>query len=1162
MGVTFYIGRTGTGKTRTMREKMVELQKENPSSHKSIIYLVPDQMTFQAELDLISKVKTGLTRVHVLSFSRLAWRTLKETGGITRTQLQKNAINMLIRKVLEEEKDHLRVYKKSADKFGFVEQFEKLLTELKRQDITIDALSNKLAFLDEEETRNHVLFDKLHDIVTVWKQIEHTLDGRYAGIEDYLMVSANKISESSFLEEAEIFVDGFHSFTPQELNVLQALMKKGRHTTIALTLDKPKEEELNPLDLFFQTGQTYNKLTHLCEETECEIEETIMFQAGQNDRKHASIRYLEETFEQRPVVPLESQGAVTIQPAVNRRTEIEAVAREIKSLVREQGYRYKDIAVVSRNMSDYIELIQSSFRDYDIPVFTDQQRPMIHHPVIEFIRSLLETVTERWRYEPLFRTLKTDMLFSIEDDWEEGREEVDILENYILAYGIKEKHWKQEEPWDYNNQRTLVDDEASYVDNSDMKRIINHLRNKFASPILRFEKRLKKQKTVEGFARILFEFLEEQRIPQKIEKMRDEAAENDNVVQVSEHEQVWGAIVELLEQIVEVAGTEKMTLQMFQKVMETGLESMSFKLVPPAIDQVTFADLERSRLANVQVLFLLGVNEGILPATFEEDGILGDDDRDWFEKEGMELAENSSRRLLNEQFLLYRALSLANDKLYIHYPLADEEGKTLQPSLVINQMKEVFPDIKESLLFNEPNEYDERSQLKFIGPFRKTISFLTYQLQLWKKGYPISSVWWDVYNWHAEKGEKASFPIAMSSLFYKNEPVSLQPDTSKRLYGEKLNASVSRIEQFESCAFSQFASYGLRLKERDIYKLEAPDIGQLFHAALKEMTAHLMGHGKNWGSLTSEECASLAKECVSHLAPKIQREILLSSSKYKYLHKKLEDTVIKASEILSKQARVSGFSPAGIELGFGSEAELPPLQFTLPDGTMMEVAGRIDRVDKAEGTNGVYVRVIDYKSSEKNVSLADIYYGLALQMLVYLDVVLTYSESWLGAMTKPAGVLYFHVHNPYIQAKQINEWNMEKELLKRFKMKGLLSADEESVHFMDQQLKTGYSQVVPVARKKDGSFYSSSSVLEADRFDELRNYIRQKLQDTGWEIMKGTTRIEPYKYKQNVPCSFCSFRSVCQFDTSFAANQYRVLHADEKEAEQQIFKGQEKEEDR
>lgn len=1153
MGVHFFIGRSKTGKTTAIyREIVTELHHE--MDHRSIVYLVPDQMTFQAEHALVS-LCGGTSRAQVLSFSRLAWRVLKEVGGIAKTVLQKSGFHMLLRKVIEKEKDNFRLYTRTSDKQGFIEQIERMLVEFKRHQVFPSLLEDKLRELegkDNKTSQEEILSDKLHDLIHIWDQIEMEMANQYIGSEDYLHLLTEAIPHSRYLQDAVIYVDGFHSFTPQELEVLQQLMKISSHITFALTLDQPYDHEPpHPLDLFYQTGMTYRKLVSLCEKTTCEIEEIRTFT---HQGEMTTLRHLEQHFEKRPAPSVHSHDNIFLFAGVNRRAEVDGIMRQILKLVQEKAYRFRDIAIVTRKIETYNELLQTTAKDYNIPLFMDEARPMLHHPVMECIRSTLEALTENWRYESLFRTWKTDMFFSIEEDWTKAREEVDILENYVLAYGIKEKHWKQRKRWTLK-PRTAIDKDKK-ADTTEEEQQIHRLRMKLSQPLLTLEKQFTNAQTIRDYAAVLYQFLEDLRIPQKIEKLIDEAKEQNDFASVREHEQVWGAIVELLDQVVRVAGEEEVSLTMFRQMVEAGLLSMTFNIVPPAIDQVTVADMERSRLSSVKVVFLLGVNEGILPATFEEDGLLNDEDREWFEEEGIELADNSRKAILNEPFLIYRVLSTPQKELYLSYALADEEGNAMQPSILLHQLKEMFPNMEEKLLFNEPHEYDEEEQLEFIGNHQKTLSFLTTQMEQWQKGYPISSIWWDVYNWYVAQQTDAPIATVLRSLFYDNKAMSLSPSLSKQLYGKKLKTSVSRAEQFETCPFSHFITYGLRLKERDIYQLEAPDIGQLFHAALKDIAQKIQSIGKQWGELSEKECHDIARASSRSFTPFIQRNIFQSSFRYQYLEKKLEQIIIRAAQVLRKQAHISGFAPVGLELAFGEREELPPLRFTLNDGTIMEIGGRIDRVDKAENKHGVYVRIIDYKSSDKNINFEEVYFGLSLQMLVYLDVILTFSEEWLGEKAKPAGMLYFHVHDPIIQSSnELTMDQLEKELLKKFKMKGLLLEDEEAIRLMDQSLQPGKgsSLYIPAAFKKDGTFDKRSQVLSSEQFEALRAFIRKKLKEIGEKIVHGETEIQPIKQKQQTACTYCPFLSICQFDTNFSGNEYRHLHATKEELKKELF---------
>ncbi len=245
---------------------------------------------------------------------------------------------------------------------------------------------------------------------------------------------------------------------------------------------------------------------------------------------------------------------------------------------------------------------------------------------------------------------------------------------------------------------------------------------------------------------------------------------------------------------------------------------------------------------------------------------------------------------------------------------------------------------------------------------------------------------------------------------------------------------------------------------------------------------------------------------------------------------------------MSEQARQSAFTPVGLELGFGDKQTLDPVTLSLPNGFELMLRGRIDRVDKAENDDGLFLRIIDYKSSSQQLSLLEVYYGLALQMLTYLDVILSQSEQWLGAKAEPAGVLYFHVHNPLLSvSKQMTDDEIEKELFKKYKMQGLLLSDEEIVKLMDTSIESGRSQIVPAGVKKNGGFYSGSKIADHDSFAGLQHHIHQLMSQAGLDITSGGVHLNPYQHQQRVPCTYCPFLSVCQFDPSLEENNYRKL---------------------
>ena len=1147
MSLRMVIGRSGSGKTSMFLEEISSRLAENPEGS-PIIYIVPEQMTFLSEYRLSTDPALGgMIRAQVYSFSRLAWRILQETGGISRYHISSVGISMLIRKIIEEQKEQLRLFQKAADKSGFIQQVEKMMVEFKRYCISPEELTQEGLMVGSSKA----LQDKLHDLEMIYKNFEEALLGKYIDSEDYFRLLAEKASSSKYLKDAEIYIDGFYSFTPQEYRVISELLKNCKRVTISFTTEKLFSNSApDELDLFRLSGSACYAIHELALNEGIQIEAPIHLKETKKWANEPSLEHLEAKFDTLPTVPFSGQSAVHIGQAVNRRAEVEGIAREIFELVRKKGYRYRDIAVLIRNGGDYHEIVEPVFTDYAIPYFIDQKRTMLNHPLIEFIRSSLEVVTGYWRYEPIFRAVKTDLLFPLQEDPVRLREKMDKLENYVLAYGIKGEKWTKKDRWTYRRVRGLEIDEAIQTDaEKKVEQEINELRLMITAPISRLSRRLKRADSGQKLCEAVYLYLEELEIPAKLEKWKFEAEKNGNLVKAREHDQVWNAVIDLLDQYVEILGEEKIAVKQFTTILEAGFDSLNFSLIPPSLDQVIIADLEKSRLSEIKAAFVIGLNEGVLPAKMSDDGILADEDREALFLAGMKVAPASRTRLLDENFLAYKAFTTGSDILYVSYPLANDEGKALIPSSYIKRIEDLFPNHQEHFYENDPAKLSEIEQLNFITNPTITLSYLTSQLQMKKRNYPVNDFWWDVYHYYINGSVKKKAEKVLSSLFYQNQTTRITKEVADELYGDSIQASVSRMELYNGCPFSHYARHGLKLHERQIFRLEAPDIGELFHGALKHIAEIVNEQNISWANLTKAQCENLAKQAVNMLAPKLQNEILLSSARHHYIKRKLEQIITRASYVLSEHAKLSGFSPIELELAFGPNGKLPPLSFSLKNGKKMELVGRIDRVDKAvDEQNSVYLRVVDYKSSEKDLNLSEVYFGLSLQMLTYLDIIMTYSNELVEMEATPAGVLYFHVHNPMINSSKILTLEqLESELLKKFKMKGLMLSDQNVIRLMDQSLESGNSHIVAAGIKQDGTLMKNSKVASMNEFEDLRQYVRELYVKTGNEIIDGNVEIAPYKLKDKTPCKFCAYKAVCHFDEAIENNHYRILKPESNE---------------
>lgn len=1150
MSVTFLLGRSGSGKTTKIWESVSSSLEKEPLGS-PIIILVPEQGSFGAERGLLTvgNVK-GSIRAQTLSFSRLAYRVKQQTGGSASLPISEEGKKMLIYKIISRRKEELKLFGTSADRPGFVERLNQLHTEMKRCCLGSSDLEEQLSAMRGAIARSPILEGKLEDIQLVFSELEKEMSQLYIDEEDRLAELAEHIPESSYIRGAEIWVDGFHGFTPQEFIVLRELMQQAAKLTISLTLDRPYPygDQLNELELFHPTAVTYIKLRGIAEELGIEVwDELLEPKILPRFAESPALAHLEQGYDRRKVWrgdEAQANQTISLGAAVSRRAEVEGALREMTRLARDEGAQYGEMAVLMRNIGDYEQLIKPLFQDYGVPFFLDQKVNELHHPLVEFIRSALDVVRRRWRYEDLFRCVKTELMLPL--DGSLTREDMDALENYVLACGIQGYRWTDGRSW--KGIPSLSLEGGRQMDDA-LLATMERCRASITGPLYAFEKRIQKSRSGLELCTAVYKLLEETEAARTLENWSARALEQGHPEKAKEHSQLWGAVLDLLDQIVEMMGNERLEFEVFAGVLETGLAELKMGLVPPALDQVLVGNMDRTRPSGVKYAFLLGFNEGVVPAQFKEDGILSEGERSVLESAGIELAPGTSRKLLDERFLIYIALTTGSEKLWVSYATADDEGKTLLPSEVIRHLHKMFPGLQERILsalppVGLPEEVAEAIHRDFIGHPEQSLHMLIVQLRQWRQGSDIPGVWWDVYNWLIKNQEhKPQLERLVSSLFYRNKGTKLKRGTSLRLYGgSTLRGSVSRMEKFVACSFSHFASYGLRLKERQLYKLQAPDIGQLFHAALSDMAVRLKKEGRDWGSLSPEECRREASETVERLSPMLQGEILMSSKRYGYISRKLKNIVGRASVILGEHARRGSFEPVGLELDFGPDKPLPPLRITLPNGCVMEVIGRIDRVDMAHGEQGILLRVIDYKSSQKDLKLHEVYYGLSLQMLTYLDVLLTYSEQWLGQPAFPAGTLYFHVHDPLLTSSNgMNKEQAEQELLKRFKMKGLLTADREVVSLMDTTLDKGYSSIVPVAVKADGSFYSSASVATPEQWGHLLSSVRGTITDIGTRITEGDVEIEPYRIGQETACTFCPFRAVCQFDEAVEGNKYNIL---------------------
>ncbi|MFA6809162.1 MAG: helicase-exonuclease AddAB subunit AddB, partial [Eubacteriales bacterium] len=793
--------------------------------------------------------------------------------------------------------------------------------------------------------------------------------------------------------------------------------------------------------------------------------------------------------------------------------------------------------VVVGNMEEYERLIEVIFEEYGIPCFLDKKVDVSNHPLVRLILSMLDIFNENWSYETVFRYLKTG-LTGLDKNC------VDRLENYVLACGIRGNLWTNDQEW--NMSLELIPEEQKSESQIEILKDINRTRTEITSPLIEFRKKAKEKKKTSEICSALYDFLCSTGVPDRIEGYIEEFNQNGKLSLANEYGQVWNIVMEVFDQIVEVMGEETLSLEKFTNTLKVGFDEYKIGLIPASLDQVLVGNVERSRNHEVKAVYILGVNDGVFPSAGLEEGVLTDLDRMVLNKAGVELASDTRTKTMDEQYLVYRALTTAGRYLRLSWPIADQEGRTLRPSIIVSRLRKLFPKIAEtSDLVKSDFELEDQELLTGKYPaFKQMVSVLRQRAD----GKEIGKLWSEAYHWFANQEEWREKCQALRSTFlYKNIAERVSKDKIISLYGDPSYSSVSRLEKYTACPFAFYVQYGLGARERKVYRLSPPDVGTFMHAVIERFSREIVEQNISWREFDRQWCAEKVSEIVENMLEKMQGLGIAGSKRYTALTLRLKRVITRAVWLIAEHIRRGSFEPIGYEIGFGDKEKFPPITIELESGQKVNLIGRIDRVDALKTEENTYLRIIDYKSGRKDFKLSDVYYGLQIQLITYLDALWSNEEKNKNGSVKPGGLLYFHIDDPLIkQNGKISEEEIEKAIMKQLKMKGLLLADVKLIREMDHTIGQeedkdyGSSMIIP-ARINKGDVLGRSSVATEVQYKKMRKYVRRLLKGMCDEIVKGNVAIQPYKKKEITSCAYCKFSPICQFDSARKENNYKLI---------------------
>jgi len=1129
VSIRFIYGRAGTGKSKFCITSIKERLDENEENN--LILIVPEQYTFVTENKILKYIgERALMRTQVLSFKKMAHEVFDECGGRVKKIIRDSGKNMLIHKILNENIDELDYFKKISREQGFNEIVSELIKEFKKYNVNIEALDNI-----DEKIEDLELVQKMKELSVIYDKFNLKMHEKYIDGDDELTLLNNKLTECEIYKNTEVWIDEFTTFTPQQMETIRLLAKRCKRVNITLCMENREfdKENTDITDIFNSIKNTENKILKMMKENNIAYDKPIDLNKDEPYRfkNRRELAHIEKYFFAYPFNEYKGKcNRISLYKANNVYDEVDRIAKSIVSLVRDYKYRYRDISVVCRNIEEYEKITSVVFRDYNIPYFLDKKIQLLSNPLIVLITSAFEIFFKNWSYESVFKYLKTGLIGI-------DRAYIDKLENFVLGYGVKGYKWIGKEiiseEWFNGTNEELTNEKIE----------ISELMEEVRMPLLTFHKKISKKTKVRDICKALYEFLIDIDVFKRINDWIDNFEQLGLEDKVREYSQVEEFVVNILDQAVDVMGDEIVDSYEFFKILNSGFTNEKIGVIPAALDQVNIGDVSRIKGREVKVLYILGVNDGVFPAGKKDEGILSDRERGILSEAGIELASSTRSKVFEEQFLIYTALTMSCDYLKISYPMADFEGKSLRPSIVISRMKKIFPYLQEQSEIYDLSVTKDKLN-KIIAPipaFNELILALRRDFD--KKN--VEQYWPEVYNWFKEDSNfKDKVQNIFKGLNYSNIGDTVAKKKLRKLYQDdmgKLVFSVSRLEKYAQCPFLYFIQYGLKAKNRKVYEFTPPDLGSFVHDILDSFTVKVKEQGVLWTELNNNTCKQIVDELIDNKLKEETNSILNSSRRFKYLSKRFKRVITKSVSVIAKQISKGEFEVFKTEFNFGDRNIGEAITLDLENNEKVYLQGRIDRIDTLDLDGQIYIRIVDYKTGAKKFDLNELYYGLQMQLLVYLDALIKNSKYILKNQVKPGAVLYFKIDDPIIKSKkQMTTEEVEREVLENLKMKGLLLKDARVVRAMDKDIE-GYSLVIPAAFKKDGQFKANSSVITEDEFDLLRAYVNEKMISLCEDMLSGEIKIEPIKHSNRTQCEYCDFSSICQFDTGIKDNKYRII---------------------
>lgn len=1143
MTLNFVLGKNQFDHHKKMMELFQRDYDNDPNGQ--FFFLVPNHIKFESEVNILKYFEKdqdkliATNNVQTFSFSRLAWYFLRDSSDYNLETLTQTKASMLLKEIVQEHKNDLKIFKHMIDKPGFIDQMISQFSEFINGQVQPDDIGEVLAknqqdvFADKIKELNLIYSDYLTEV-----QKYNTNDFQLESLADFLN---KQLSTSHY----HFYIEGFSTFTATELNLVKAMIQNSGNLNVSLVMEHAAMNDNDDSEFFYRSTNTFKQLHDFAKSQQIVTRNYF----AEDLRVNADLGKLEDYWIQSSgegrinSSQLENKNSVQIWRATDKQTEISAVSSYIRRLVAQQHYRYKDFLIVTRNLSEYGSFIESFMENNEVPYFIDLQKKMANHPFKRLIDLLFAIHDKGMQEDDVISLLRTELLVPdiFKDDIEAFRQAVDLTENYALSNGTTKHNWLG----DKFKPNVKLDPKQDRVRLQEFK-TINLIKDFIKQIYTELSDFLDQPADSTSSATALYNFLDANGVFKTLLIWQQEATEQKDLALANQPEQIVGLFNQILDEYVTVFGEKKFDSKDFISILDAAFESATYSQIPSTLDAVSISEIGMIQPTDRKITFILGATSANMPGSTVSNNLVTDDERGFlnenltdgkFLKESDEIVNNS------EPFLHDITFTTPLERLIFTYPNLSDDSKKQELSSYVKRIINHFDlNVEDKLANPSSDEPDYNRVLEYIGSKAATLNYLIkVSRQALDKRQEIPATW-DYVKTRLLKQMPQSTDFALSSLNYKNNPYPLNPVTVKKLYGERIDASISQLETFYMNEYEYFLRYGLRLRTRQLFEITPAQTGSIFHAVLDGLVKYLNQNNKKLTDFDDTEIEHLVSDLFEAQAELPENKIFKSSDRMLYISDKLKSTLSQLIKNMKLQYGRNEFVPKRSEVNFGRLAgpdNLKGLDYQIGDNEI-RVRGKIDRIDEMELENKIYLAIIDYKSSGRNFNFPEFLNGITMQMPTYIQSLQDNLDLFRKSDKdiKIGGALYEHIFNPLIALSK-SKTPLEQQILSQYKLQGILLNDDDLLDNIDlsartKDMKRSSKFAVVANTNKD-------AVVSDDDLFKILNYNRYLIKQAGEKIYSGKLKLNPYRFNKKDGMQYSDYRSIFEFDAMLPENEYHDI---------------------